>query len=391
MLEYCPYCFEKLPVSRLNGPQFELVCLENPELKRQGRGGGHRVTIPYSEWKNWKKQGILPACPGHSNASRSSAKCEMCRGKALSQRACPFCHTDIRSTLINNKNLQFAIIGTRNSGKTVYITMLLDYMQKKMGAVYGSPLVPLEPSEGIRVEACINNMKQGKMPDNTTMDEVKPRLYQYGAGNSLNVMTIFDGAGEKFNDEALEAVLMRYVTQASGIILLFDPTAIPAVRDKLISSHVSSGEMTTASMRDVLQGIQLTYENYNQLHGNTLSRALRRGTRLSIPVAVVFSKFDLMFEYFNSGNAVLKASPNMDRNRPRFDEEDSLMVDEEIREWLLRLEQDDLIASIDKCFTNVRYFGVSSLGRSPGVNVTFAPHRIADPLLWLMHEKGLIN
>ena len=385
MLEYCPYCFEKFQTSLLTGSQLDLVCHENWGKKQRGEFSEHTVTIPYSEWKEWKKQGTLPVCPG-----RHATECTDCQGIALSHRVCPFCHAVIRNKLIDKKNLQLAIIGTRNSGKTVYITMLMDYLQNNMGAVYGSPMLPIEAAEGDRIRRIINEMERGKMPGNTTMDEVKPRLYQYGAGDKLSVMTIFDGAGEKFTDETLEAALMRYVTYASGLILLFDPTAIPSVRNDLMPAHGKTGELTTATMAEVLAGVQLTYENYNQLHGNVLTKFLGRGKKLKIPVAVVFSKFDLMFEYFNQGDAVVKSSPNMNYNR-RFDEEDSLQVDREIRDWLRRVGDGGLTSSIDSCFTNVRYFGVSSLGCSPGTNVAFAPHRIADPLLWLMHEEKLIG
>lgn len=386
MLEYCPYCFEKFPVSPLTGPQLDLICHENWGKKRQGVRSEHTVTIPYSEWKGWKRQGVLPSCPG-----RHSAECDECPGMALSHRACPFCHTVIRNTLIDKKNLQLAIIGTRNSGKTVYITMLMDYLQRNMGRVYGRPMLPIEAAEGDRIRRIVGEMEHGKMPGNTTMDDVKPRLYQYGAGDKLSVMTIFDGAGEKFNDETLEAALMRYVTYASGLILLFDPTAIPSVRKDLMLSHGSTGEITSATIEDVLKGVQLTYEIYNQLHANAFSKVLRFYRKLSIPVAVVFSKFDLVFEYFNQGDAVVNRSPNMDSNLRRFDENDSLQVDREIRDWLRRVGDNGLISCIDRCFANVRYFGVSSLGCSPGKNVTFSPHRVADPLLWLMYGKKLIE
>lgn len=380
MLENCPYCFEKFKQSVI-GPQLEMVCHQNWGTKHE-----HTVAVPYDEWKKWKKQGMLPRCPGRGGCS----DCSGCQGQNLSHRACPFCHTVLRSTLIDKKNLQLAIIGTASSGKTVYITMLLDYLQKNMGSVYGSPMLPLEASEGLRIRKLVSGMEAGVMPGNTTMDDVKPRLYQYGAGTNVSVMTMFDGAGEKFTDETLEAALMRYVIYASGMILLFDPTAIPAVRQALLGTHGGTGEMTSATLEDVLNGVQLTYENYNQWHGNAINKLLKRSQKLDIPVAVVFSKFDLVFPWFNQGSAVMSKSPNMNPSNRRFDNEDSKRVDKEIREWLKNIGDNGLIDSIDRCFSNVRYFGVSSLGRSPGSNATFDPHRIADPMLWLMHEKKMI-
>lgn len=387
MLTYCPYCFEKFSASFTSGPQLDLICRENWGKKRKGEKSEHLVTIPYMEWKKWGRKGTLPSCPGQ----RTHNECDGCPGMPLSQRACPFCHTPIRNSMIDKENLQLAIVGTRNSGKTVFITMLMDYLRLKMGNVYENPMVPMEAAEGDRITRVINQMKQGEMPQNTTIDDVKPRLYQYGVGNKLKVLTIFDGAGEKFSDETLEAALMRYVTYASGLILLFDPTVIPEVRKELIPSHGGTGEITNATMEDVLKGIQLTYETYNQLNGNALNKLFKRSSKLSIPVAVVFSKFDLMFEYFNQGDAVVNKSPNMNPNTRRFDEADAEMVDKEVRHWLKQVGDNGLIKSIDECFSNVRFFGVSSLGCSPGKNSSYSPHRIADPILWLMHCKGLID
>lgn len=73
-------------------------------------------------------------------------------------------------------------------------------------------------------------------------------------------------------------------------------------------------------------------------------------------------------------------------------------VNTEIRKWLTGLHDggvDSFIANLEMEYSHYSYFGVSSLGlkNSPGANGVFStprPHRVEDPFLWILREKGMI-
>ena len=51
--------------------------------------------------------------------------------------------------------------------------------------------------------------------------------------------------------------------------------------------------------------------------------------------------------------------------------------------------------TVENCFKKYKLFAVSSLGSTPErsgfVPETLYPHRVLDPILWLLNDKGIIN
>ena len=76
-----------------------------------------------------------------------------------------------------------------------------------------------------------------------------------------------------------------------------------------------------------------------------------------------------------------------------FVEADSAMVDLEIRDWLARQGETAFLDAIDANFKNVRVFGVSSFGNPPDQQKRLGkvrPHRVLDPIMWLLASEGVI-
>ena len=370
MLRYCPYCLEKFSKKDLG-----FKCVTSGKV------------FSSDVWKSWKKQGQLPICPGGYNESG----CSGCKGKALSQRVCGKCEHELSNLMVKNDNLQISIVGTQSAGKTIYINMLLKTMRDRFGgAGFGKIFLPVQASEGDMVDAEINNMEHGLLPPGTTSVNVKPRLYQCGVGAHMDILTFFDGAGEDFANEALQATLHRYVNVSDGIILLFDPTSIPAVNKKLRARSNITSQLSRTTLEEALRGASLTYQRIQDWNRGWVERFFK--SKISIPCAVVFSKFDLVFSLFEQSGDVLKQSKNLDHGN-RFDEKDSQTVSQEIRNWLEENGCGAFLREIESDFKSIRYFGVSSLGGAPGTQENpkkYTPHRIADPLLWLMSKNGII-
>jgi len=133
---------------------------------------------------------------------------------------------------------------------------------------------------------------------------------------------------------------------------------------------------------------------------NSLSNYIRRncniapGKKIERRAAVVITKLDALTEMlngFSSDAAILKESPHV--KNQGFVEADSKMVDLEIRDWLTRQGETAFLNAIDANFKDVRVFGVSSFGRPPDIHKRLArirPHRVLDPLIWMLAGEGII-
>lgn len=109
-------------------------------------------------------------------------------------------------------------------------------------------------------------------------------------------------------------------------------------------------------------------------------------------VAVVFTKMDAVKDSFGSAT-VTQPSPHL--NRKGFVKADSDAVDAEIKDWLEAQGESTFLAAIDTNFRQgrVRFFGVSSFGQPPtGDNQLskIIPHRVLDPLMWMLSKEGII-
>ena len=77
---------------------------------------------------------LCPDCGETANPDRlekEPIKCKKsgCHGLAT-QRKCPFCSGDIPKMALETKNLPFSIVGVSNSGKTNFITVMLQELSR---------------------------------------------------------------------------------------------------------------------------------------------------------------------------------------------------------------------------------------------------------------------
>ncbi|MBQ7493224.1 MAG: hypothetical protein IJT47_02215, partial [Selenomonadaceae bacterium] len=174
-------------------------------------------------------------------------------------------------------------------------------------------------------------------------------------------------------------------------LIMFDPLLLSSVRSEL------SAETLNASMATERQ----TSAPGNMVSMvNSLANYIRRscniapGKKIDRRAAVVLTKLDTLTEMingFSSGATILKESPHVQSRG--FVDSDSKMIDLEIRDWLTRQGETAFLGAIDANFRDVRVFGVSSFGRPPDSRKRLArirPHRVLDPLMWLLATEGVI-
>jgi hypothetical protein len=193
-------------------------------------------------------------------------------------------------------------------------------------------------------------------------------------------LAIFDTAGEDMTDEQTVAHLYRFILRAAGIIFLVDPFQYPEVRDRLPAAVKERLRPIDTQPSDIIALVRNLFE------GRGLLRAAQK---LAVPVAVTLSKCDLLQDLAYPGSAILHDSDH----RGGFDRDSCGQVSREVAEYLKRWGLGRLLDQVDGLASNHALFAVSALGSLPDRELrlrSVAPRRVADPLLWLLWQRGYI-
>ena len=202
-------------------------------------------------------------------------------------------------------------------------------------------------------------------------------------------LVFFDTAGEDLNDEDTMSTVNKYICKSAGIIFLLDPMQFPTVRNQLDENTVSRASSVdwkqATRSDDILSRVSKLIRN---------DRNMKSDAKIDIPVAAVFSKFDAIAQLIPEGSTILEISPHC--SKKVFDMSDWHNVDNEIRSLLVEWGVESFMSQVDLNYMNHAYFAVSSLGmdNNPKENGKIdrpRPHRIEDPLLWILKENGVIK
>ena len=205
-------------------------------------------------------------------------------------------------------------------------------------------------------------------------------------------LAFFDSAGEDQQNAHMAATVMRYIAHSKGIIFLLDPLQIREVLEQVESRTGEKSTSTGTGGGDSADpGVVLA--NLTALIRQSLGM---EGTqkKIGIPVAIAFSKIDAVAPLLQEQLILRQPSPHCDARA--FVQADAQNVDAEMRSLLKSWQQQPLLNQIGLDYKNFAFFALSSLGfgNEPDEDNKIkcpAPHRVEDPLLWLMSENKLLS
>ena len=313
------------------------------------------------------------------------------------------------------RKLKIAIVGAKASGKTTYLSALLQYLEHQFGPSFGGRRVP-KPGDAKaldRSNQLANFVKSGIALDPTDSavnfldvavgtSVADPRTkFTYkmliSATSPVGEFEFLDLAGE---DLATAETLMHYkdgLQEADLIIFLFDPLQLPQVRNLL------AGKMALPPSNAADPAV--IWENLKEVVGPIGSRK-----NPNQKVAVAISKFDAVtlgmnsgdfnfFESFDSAMALTRdpyasnPNPPAPGARKDFNTIDGGDINSETKA-LLRLIGLTVEADLDKDPNgwpeqNVKYFVVSALGQGiKGRTHGLSSFRIGDPIRWALANQS---
>lgn len=392
----CPFCFHKIDSSRLayqcagRGNQ---PCEKGPDPDRAKLTGNPLATF----WTFLPEQGRGPAA---IQARALSAICPKCGGEAK-RRACPICHTALPIDFVGSKNPMIGLVGSKGSGKTVLMTVLIKQMREVIGRRYDADIrIATDNPDGHQgmsdYQASREQPLYGKRTLPVGTSQLATRKYatpivlrwrqetsgRFGTSLKSTMLSLVDSAGEDLNDQET-AFTLQYLSVCDSLIITLDPFALPGARArlKLPEAATQVGDDVPLDVVDRITQILRT------------EHKVKTSKKIPIPVAIVFTKIDAFYPMLEPHNQIMATGPTV----PWYDRADGQAVHEHMLALLHEWHADSIDTQLRHNYSDYRYFGVSALGAEPDYATGqvaaggVQPHRVEDPVLWLLSKAGTVR
>ncbi len=320
-----------------------------------------------------------------------------CGGLAIVRKC--MCGESIPLYAFETPNLQFSIVGMSNSGKTNYITVMLNELSRITSLPLALGCQTLET--WTHHDKNVNYIyEQHIVPSATAAGEAMPQIWylknllkKSGDIVPTYTFTVYDGAGEDHeNNMDVNSPVCGYIKNSKALIVVIDPLVIPGVisscgLDSQMVKNSLNGDSNAKNISNVLIDLILYIKTARGISANEM---------IDIPVAVVLTKFDTIMhtDYF-SVSSPLKSSSVAVCSDGTVNLSEIKQVNDEIQNWFIEIGESGFINNLKSNFENMMLFGVSSYGAPPDTSgrlpESIRPHRVLDPMLWLFKVNGFVD
>jgi hypothetical protein len=229
----------------------------------------------------------------YQHGYKSSATCPLCDGHVYQGDPCGTCYAPagvIESIVTSERVPRFVgVLGPTNVGKTVYLGMLLDMLARGVGGLHGMARGPFSLSLHRNLILALENQR---FPDKTPNE---PDHWQWvhcevTAGKRGRIFDIVtpDVAGEAVQRELenpkSNRIIRALIGKCSALVLLIDTAGV--------ISEGQGQELFAMQLISYLDSLQ----------------AARRGRKVTVPVALVFTKADLCEDAIDNPEAFARAN-----------------------------------------------------------------------------------
>jgi hypothetical protein len=381
----CPYCY-----NRFAEKEIWFRCTGQPS-----RGGPGCPSEPDQHLISWLSY-AAPLPPAfRADGRRLRAGCPTCRTETT-HRLCPHCHSRLPVHFGKVDARLIAMIGAKQSGKTVFMTVLIHELMHRVGRILDAAVVGSDDETRRSLDRDYDHRlyHEHSLPPATPPVAARTRRRPLVFRLTLQrkrfrqvrerhtILSFFDTAGEDLTTSENVELNVRYLSSADGIILLLDPLQMPGARAEALPGTVlpDPGRGGFDRPFDVLTRVT-----------ELLREKLDDPTeKIDTPMAVVFSKLDALEHTFAPGSPLTRPP----RPLAEFDQGDSLAVHDQVQALLEDWDGPRIDQLMRHHYAHFRYFGVSALGSPPVDPSTVAevrPQRAHDPFFWMLSRFGTIS
>ncbi|MEL6867375.1 MAG: hypothetical protein AAFP19_23315, partial [Bacteroidota bacterium] len=333
----------------------------------------------------------------------TKVNCDQCH-KPSNKRLCPRCHNQLPTFFHQEQSHIISIIGARNSGKTHYITVLINELLRR-GHLLKISTIPQDVGEDRREVTSIRYKRDYKGPlldqqqelvQTQASKDLYPLIYEIASSGEQSFgkkrvlyLAFYDTAGENFRDDEEIRKMANYVSNSSGVIFLLDTFQIPIVKKHLKGKGLQIPDLST-DYHDVLYKVLNRFGREGHI--------TQAGRKNKIPTAITLSKFDEVLRHNLLSDHLGKSSINNNSSylqRRKYNEQEiadfSAVIKYNLEEqW----HESGFVSDISTRFSNCHFFGVSALGHTPVkgklVDGQYVPFRVMDPLLWILDQLNFV-
>lgn len=313
---------------------------------------------------------------------------------SMSELCCPICHKLVHKII--GKNIIISVIGSRDSGKSHYLGVLLHELMNALAEKLDWCVVPEDNTlrmYKLNFERLFSAKQTLSLTGKNHDGYYEPYIFYIKdkKGKTFTI-TFFDTAGEDFESDDLMENSAKHAFNASGIIFIIDPLKINAVSSFLDSDLLKNSASVSADKAFKIDAVL-------SILSNSLRRHYRIGEtkKIVVPLGILVSKLDVIANFLPQHYALLFKSNHAAKQK--FAVGENKRVNTETKKFLGSLgdgQVNSFMAQVALNYSNYSYFGVSSLGlkNAPDKNgiINFPnPHRAEDPLLWILKENGIID
>lgn len=379
----CPYCYSTF---RERGILFRCTGLPGP--------GGRTCPVEKDTAleTHLGRNEHLPPVFAH-DGRRPHAVCRECMS-VTGRHVCPTCHAQLPVGFGRIRARTIALVGAREVGKTVFMTVLVHELMNRVGARFDASVGGADDHTrhlfSADHEARLYDDARtlpGTRPTRVVREPLVFRFTSRRRGPTgprrprHTLLSFFDTAGEDLHSAESVATNLRYLHNADGVILLLDP--LQMAEGARLADPGARIPLAQGPEHRPLHMLERVTELLLDRQGS--ARRLIR-----VPIAVCLTKIDALRGQLDEGSPLRR--PEADT--PHFDTTDSLDVHAQVRQLLHRWDGDGVDGHIRNHYRDARYFGVSALGDSPDsdnlVRGGVRPYRVADPFLWMLSEFGVV-
>jgi len=323
----------------------------------------------------------------HPKGRGDMAQCPDCLGQTTEQ-ACPNCHISLPPGFRSLNSGLVALIGSSETGKTAFMTVLIHELRHSVGAQLGSSTMSADDTtqERFTRDYWEPLYQEGSLFGRTTSrgeGYIRPLVFRMKVPSRSSrrgrlqelLLSFADSAGEDLVSPGKVSLMARYLAAADAVMLMIDPLQLEPVRRSITT------DVAMPTRQEPVTSLE------------RVTRLLQAGAKSDViekPTAVVITKLDAILDLLPA-KSVLRRRP---ATMSPFDLEDSASVQDEVSQFLERYGAGQIDMTLTRRFANWRYFAVSALGAPPTSENTLSsasihPHRIADPMLWILNVFGI--
>ena len=404
----CPYCFKDHDFDDVEFRCVNGFCSEKVQDEQYARYLGlKKESMPMTNATFCTKT-VLPKL-FRGRYMPMWENCPFCDTKT-SIRVCPDCHNELPEGIQDNEDMIIAIVGSRDTGKTHFISVLIDELQKRICPnVFNGVFNPMNDAiykhyrENFYNKVYIQKQLQDLTATANQRGETsvrKPLIYEMmipldEKGKKVRKFTFvfYDTAGEDLKNEAVMKTVNRYICKAAGIIFLLDPLQVMELRNNMDEEEIKSSSSILANEIEPQEMVLQRIANVIREE-----KGLKKTQKINVLTAVAFSKFDVLKRFFPKGSIVLEPSSYL--REGQLDKSEWFTVSSEIEAMLKEWGAGSFAKNVEMIFDRYTYCTVSALGQRPILSKTGGakelesaprPHRVEDPFLWLLKENNIIK